>query len=219
MRRFKNTLALFLSSLPMVYGKAPAAIDDKQEAAPNKILDPVQLRPLNLPGDNVFAAHRSHSSHASHRSSSGGGYSSPASPTPSYPSPPPPSRSNQPVQPTPSPSRSQPGSSPNYLTDPATQQPGAGRNQPTDPGRAAPVSPAPAPVTPPQLSRQEKLTLQVMRVQIALQTLGLYSGQIDGKLNDDTKEALKRFQVVKGISATGLMTTETLNALAVPAVQ
>lgn len=58
-----------------------------------------------------------------------------------------------------------------------------------------------------------------MRVQIALVTLGLYSGPLDGVLNDDTKEALRRFQTVKGIESNGLMTTDTLNALGVPAVQ
>jgi His-Xaa-Ser repeat protein HxsA len=58
-----------------------------------------------------------------------------------------------------------------------------------------------------------------MRVQIALTTHGLYSGAVDGKLNDQTKEALKRFQIVKGIEPDGLMSTETLNALGVPAVQ
>ena len=58
-----------------------------------------------------------------------------------------------------------------------------------------------------------------MRVQIALTSLGLYTGAVDGDLNDQTKEALKRFQIVKGIEPDGLMSTETLNALAVPAVQ
>jgi His-Xaa-Ser repeat protein HxsA len=58
-----------------------------------------------------------------------------------------------------------------------------------------------------------------MRVQIALTSLGLYTGPVDGVLGDQTKEALKRFQVVKGIESNGLMSTETLNALGVPAVQ
>jgi murein L,D-transpeptidase YcbB/YkuD len=49
--------------------------------------------------------------------------------------------------------------------------------------------------------------------------MGLYTGQVDGQLNEQTKEALKRFQIVKGIEANGLMSTETLNALGVPAAQ
>jgi len=93
------------------------------------------------------------------------------------------------------------------------------QSQPTDPGRAKPVTPVPAAPAAPQLSREEKLGLQVMRVQIALTSLGLYAGTVDGQLNDDTKEALKRFQTLKGLPADGLMSTETLNALGVPAVQ
>ncbi|MNC95783.1 putative peptidoglycan binding domain protein [compost metagenome] len=58
-----------------------------------------------------------------------------------------------------------------------------------------------------------------MQVQIALTSLGLYKGAVDGQLNVDTKEALKRFQSVKGLEQSGLMTTDTLNALGVPAVK
>jgi His-Xaa-Ser repeat protein HxsA len=91
--------------------------------------------------------------------------------------------------------------------------------QPTDPGRAAPVQPLPWLSPDPKLTNTEKLTLQVMRVQIALTSLGLYSGKINGALDTSTKEAISRFQIVKGLEPTGLMTTETLNALGVPAVQ
>jgi murein L,D-transpeptidase YcbB/YkuD len=49
--------------------------------------------------------------------------------------------------------------------------------------------------------------------------LDLYAGNVNGELTEDTKEALKRFQIVKGLPASGLITTETLNALGVPAVQ
>jgi peptidoglycan hydrolase-like protein with peptidoglycan-binding domain len=58
-----------------------------------------------------------------------------------------------------------------------------------------------------------------MRVQIALTSLGLYTGAVDGILGDGTKEALKRFQTIKGIEPKGLMSTDTLNALGVQAVQ
>jgi His-Xaa-Ser repeat protein HxsA len=70
----------------------------------------------------------------------------------------------------------------------------------------------------PALTRAEKLRLQIMRVQVKLTTLGLYEGRIDGALNADTKAALERFQIVKGLPQSGLMTTPTLNALGVPAV-
>ena len=71
----------------------------------------------------------------------------------------------------------------------------------------------------PKLSTDEKRKLQIMRVQIALTSLGLYPGTVDGVLNDGTKEALKLLQILKGIEANGLMSTETRNALGVPAFQ
>lgn len=57
-----------------------------------------------------------------------------------------------------------------------------------------------------------------MRMQIALHKIGLYGGAVDGVLNAETKEALTEYQTLKNLSATGLMTTETLNSLGVPAV-
>lgn len=82
------------------------------------------------------------------------------------------------------------------------------------------MSPQPAPAAAaPALSLGEKRKLQIMRVQIALTSLGLYSGRISGELTDETKDALKRIQIVKGLPESGQMTTETLNALGVPAVQ
>jgi peptidoglycan hydrolase-like protein with peptidoglycan-binding domain len=68
-----------------------------------------------------------------------------------------------------------------------------------------------------ELTRDEKLKLQLMRVQIKLTSLGLYSGPIDGARNVQTVEALKLFQSVKGLRTDGLMSTATLNALGVPA--
>ncbi len=91
--------------------------------------------------------------------------------------------------------------------------------QPTDPGRAAPVTPTPRGPAAPQLSMEEKLKLQIMRVQIALTSLGIYTGPVNGELDNDTKEGVRRFQTLKGLEASGLMSTETLNALGVPAVQ
>ncbi len=69
------------------------------------------------------------------------------------------------------------------------------------------------------MTLSEKRRLQIMRVQIALTSLGLYSGSISGELTNETKDAIKRIQIVKGLPDTGQMTTETLNALGVPAVQ
>ncbi len=57
-----------------------------------------------------------------------------------------------------------------------------------------------------------------MRVQIALASLGLYNGRVDGTMNAETRLGLELFQDLKGLPKTGLMTTPTLNALGVPAV-
>jgi len=169
----------------------------QQMSTPTPVpLEPVSLRPLNLPGDNLFASHRSHSSHGSHRShssGSGGGYVAPRqTPTPpTYPSP-------------------SPGSS-NSLR-------GGTTNQPTDAGRPATVSPE-VKQTKPNLSLSEKRKLQIMRVQLALTGLGIYKGPVDGILNAETASSLKLFQNVKGLKEDGMMNTDTLNALGVPAVQ
>lgn len=72
--------------------------------------------------------------------------------------------------------------------------------------------------SPPPLTHSEKLRLQVLRVQIALKRYGLYDGPVDGVFNQDTRNALSHFQTVKNIDATGMMTTPTLNALGIPAV-
>jgi len=68
------------------------------------------------------------------------------------------------------------------------------------------------------LARAEKLRLQIMRVQIKLRSLGLYDGQIDGAMNEETRLGLTYFQDLKGLEKTGTMSTATLNAMGVPAV-
>jgi His-Xaa-Ser repeat protein HxsA len=192
MKQLKTPLAFLAAWLSLIPGKSVAVPAD-HSATSTSIdgLDPVQMRPLNRPSDNMFAAHRSHSSHASHASGSGGSYRAPATPQPT---------------------------SPQRAPDSSSSLYGSGTSQPTDPGRASPVSPQPV-QTPPKLSVGEKRKLQIMRVQIALTSLGLYQGIVDGTLNDGTKESLMMFQNLKGIEPNGLMSTETMNALGVPAVQ
>lgn len=191
MKRFMTTLSVFMASIPFADAKTEVIDEALSSKDP---LEPVALRPLNNNQDNMFAAHRSHSSHSSHRSSSGGG--SYRSPTPTLP-----------------PSRNESNSSGNSFYG------SSGSSQPVDPGRPAPVSPIPEKKAPTPLTRSEKLILQVMRVQIALTSLEIYSGSISGNLDENTKESIRRFQVIKGIEPSGLMSTETLNALGVPAVQ
>lgn len=194
MKRFKTSMAVLIAGLPFLSNRSEAAsLQQGVSPAPDQ-LDPVKLRPLNLPGDNLFAAHRSHSSHSSHRSSSGGGSA--------YP------------QPRPDSDRA-----PTQRGPASSLYSGEGASQPVDPGRAAPVAPRPAYPSPAPLSKAEKLRLQVMRVQIGLTSLGLYTGPVDGVFDEATKESLKRFQIVKGVKPDGLMNTDTLNALGVPAVQ
>jgi His-Xaa-Ser repeat protein HxsA len=53
----------------------------------------------------------------------------------------------------------------------------------------------------------------IMRVQAALFARGYDPGAIDGVLTDQTKSALRSFQVASGFKPTGTMTTETLTAL------
>ena len=67
-------------------------------------------------------------------------------------------------------------------------------------------------------SSVDKLTLQILRVQIALTRLKFYSGRIDGAMTLETKDALQRFQSSQNLQVNGLMTTPTLNALGVPVV-
>ena len=195
MNRLRKSILLFISTLPYFSDKTAAVPFDQEAKQPRLDLDPISLRPLNSASDNLFAAHGSHRSHASHRSSSGGGYSAP--------------RERQ----------SEPADSPAQRGVVPSTPPRSSGSQPTDPGRAAPITPAPARPKAPALTLSEKKTLQIMRVQIALNGLGLYTGQVNGVLDDRTKEALRRFQTVKGLQPNGMMTTETLNALAVPAVQ
>lgn len=209
-KKLYQSVAVLLAGLPLLTARSYSATGPTDAARTPDPLDPISLRPLNLPGENLFAGHRSHSSHSSHRSSSGGGYVPspvPQRAAPSRPPPPP----LLPVAPAPTPpQRAAPGSGL------------SGGSQPVDLGRPAAVSPksapAPAPAAP-TLTLDQKRRLQIMRVQIALTSLGLFNGNIDGVLSDETRLALKRFQLVKGQPESGLMTTETLNALGVPAVQ
>lgn len=200
MSKFIRNLSIFIGGLPMLMSKDAGAAMERQAAV--EVLDEpmaVQLRPLNLANDNLFAGHRSHSSHASHASHAShysgaggsGAYVAPAAPSPQYPqqnlSPPSPQQ-NLNVQP---------------LRAPAPD------------AAAVPNAPS-APVA--VLSHAEKLKLQIMRVQIALTTLGLYQSGVNGTLTPETQEALRLFQGVKNIPQTGLMTTPTMNALGVPVV-
>ncbi|MEW8199264.1 MAG: His-Xaa-Ser repeat protein HxsA [Candidatus Thiodiazotropha endolucinida] len=202
MKRFVTSLTAFVSGLHAAYNPTDAQAYATVSAPDQALPDPVTLRLLNYPGDNLFAAHRSHSSHSSHRShrSSSGGGSSYRSPSPSYSSP--------------SSSSSSSSSSPSKLYG------SSGSSNPTDPGRPAQVSPTPSQTRSQQsLTDAEKKKLQIMRIQLELTMLGHYSDNVDGILGPKTRLAIKRFQLEKGLEINGRMTTDTLNALGVPAVR
>jgi His-Xaa-Ser repeat protein HxsA len=213
MSRFVKDIALFLAGVPLLLGRTG---DSLAAAVPVTSDDAsaVPLRPLNLDGANLFAGHRSHSSHSSHSShASHSSHYSGSSGSYREPSTPPSSSSGDSFAPT-------------TPADSATRydnsvQPAQPRQRKSN-GVGSSLSPAassPSATEAPPLSNPEKRRLQVMRVQIALRQLGLYGGVVDGELNADTKLGLQYFQNLKGLPRSGQMTTPTLNALGVPAVE
>lgn len=68
------------------------------------------------------------------------------------------------------------------------------------------------------LTETEKLRLQIMQVQIKLIGLGLYEGPIDGIMNPDLVDGVRHFQTLKGMRDSGVLTTGTLTALGIRAV-
>ena len=214
MSKFIKNLSLFLAGVPLLVVKTGHGTVLKDEVAPQPLLEPgpVPLRPLNADIDNLFAGHRSHSSHRSHTShysgSGGGYYYTPPPPAPApkpyYPALPPaptPAPAFAPsVSPLPTGKKSTTNSAANKLIDPASTSAGLEPEQ---------VS----------LTDNEKLRLQIMRVQIKLKSLGLYEGAINGVRDDPTVLALQHFQVLKGLPEDGLMSTATINALGIPAAR
>ena len=223
MSKFIKDLSLFVAGLSLLTGRSAASVPAPQSVTAPSEPTAVPLRPLNFERDNLFASHRSHSSHSSHSShrshsshysgSGGTGYDSPSpppAPLPFYaPAPPAPALSTtSPVAPRPAPSLPPAAAASSSSTN---------RNSLTAP-HPAPAAQTAAPTGAVELSLDQKRRLQIMRVQIALTSLGLYRGRVDGQLNGETREALQRFQDLKGLPQTGMMSTPTLNALGVPAV-
>ena len=64
----------------------------------------------------------------------------------------------------------------------------------------------------------EKLRLQIMQVQLKLTGLSLYEGPIDGVMNHELAEGVRHFQTLKGMRDTGMLTTGTLTALGIHAI-
>jgi peptidoglycan hydrolase-like protein with peptidoglycan-binding domain len=56
---------------------------------------------------------------------------------------------------------------------------------------------------------------QVKQAQTILKTRGFYSGEETGKLNDDTRAGLRKYQEAEGLKATGTLNKVTLEKMAI----
>lgn len=56
---------------------------------------------------------------------------------------------------------------------------------------------------------------QITEVQTKLKTGGMYSGDATGKLDDPTREAVKKWQTANGVKATGTLNKETLEKMGI----
>jgi Putative peptidoglycan binding domain len=72
--------------------------------------------------------------------------------------------------------------------------------------------------TGPLLTETERIRLQVMQAQLQLSILRLYDGPIDGIMSPASARAVRYFQTLKGIRATGTLAAGTLAALGVPLI-
>lgn len=239
MSRFIKTLALFVAGLQLSPARAASAEPNAPRLEGGDDMKGVSLQPLNGNFDNLFAGHASHSSHRSHAShsshySGSSGYATPyIAPAPAPAPLPAPAPTPAPVPlPLPAtelvPTIDAQGSTTPLGNGATPKKTGSVLHAPVAPrsqaktvvpasSHGATGSPAPSPDLPMTLA--EKLRLQIIRVQIRLNSLGLYNGQINGTLDADTRTALKLFQKVKNLPENGQMTTPTLNALGIPAVK
>jgi hypothetical protein len=235
MSRFIKTLALFVAGLQLSPARAASAEPNTPRLEGGDDVKGVSLQPLNGKFDNLFAGHASHSSHRSHAShsshySGSSGYATPyVAPAPA----PLPSPTPAPV-PLPMPvtelvpridAQGSTAPSGNAATEKeigsVPHAPAAPRSNAKTvvPASTHSATGAPSPSSDLPMTLAEKLRLQIIRVQIRLNSLGLYNGQISGTLDSDTRAALRLFQKVKSIPESGQMTTPTLNALGIPAVK
>ena len=54
---------------------------------------------------------------------------------------------------------------------------------------------------------------QIKQAQTILKERGLYGGEVLGKLNDDTRAALRKYQEAEGLKATGTLNRLTLDKM------
>jgi len=142
-------------------------------------------------------SHSSHSSHSSHRSGGGGHYShsSHRSSAGGY------DGGYAPVYTAPAPTPAPPPP-PRRILPLRSAQPGE-------------ATPPPADGLPALSGRTERFKAVVKRVQIGLLAQGYYDGVIDGVVGPGMRGALRKFQAARGLSVTGTITSEVLDALRV----
>ena len=58
-------------------------------------------------------------------------------------------------------------------------------------------------------------TERVIEIQTALSKAGYFEGEATGEYNEETREAMKRFQTAKGLPATGLPSAHTIKLLGI----
>ena len=105
-----------------------------------------------------------------------------------------------------------------YRYTPATPAPAIAPSAPPPASREGSAAPAPLYSSPAnKRPTADQLRMIIMRVQAALYSKGYDPGAIDGVLSPATVAALRRFQVAKGLAASGTLTTETLDALGISA--
>ena len=63
--------------------------------------------------------------------------------------------------------------------------------------------------------RTQRFAAIVRRVEIALLAQGFYNGAIGGRVTPAVRSALRQFQTDRGLTATGTITPQTLDALKV----
>jgi peptidoglycan hydrolase-like protein with peptidoglycan-binding domain len=84
------------------------------------------------------------------------------------------------------------------------------------PAASAPPAPTPAPAAPPQqvMVDEDRMSDQDRRqVQVALATLGYYSGRIDATFGPETRAAIRRFQFEIKAEMTGRLSAEQATKL------
>jgi peptidoglycan hydrolase-like protein with peptidoglycan-binding domain len=57
---------------------------------------------------------------------------------------------------------------------------------------------------------------QIMQAQTLLKQRGFYAGEMDGKLNPDTRAGLKKYQETEGLKVTGTLNAGTLQKMSIP---